>query len=118
MTVSEADELIRRVCARPRKWRADPLGKLLRLTEAERRDLHIRTIGSVNMTKAERKQARKLRHRLQRASDAALEEQKPRDEYEANNSISRTKPWLALGISRRTWYRGSVGQVREQYTCS
>ena len=29
----------------------------------------------------------------------------PRDEYLAEHSISRSKPWLALGISRATWYR-------------
>lgn len=28
----------------------------------------------------------------------------PREEYEAN-SINRTKPWEALGMSRATWYR-------------
>jgi predicted transcriptional regulator len=28
----------------------------------------------------------------------------PRAEYEAN-SISRAKPWEAMGLSRRTWYR-------------
>lgn len=28
----------------------------------------------------------------------------PREEYLAN-SVSRSKPWLALGISRATWYR-------------
>ena len=28
----------------------------------------------------------------------------PRTEYEAN-SISRAKPWEALGMSRATWYR-------------
>jgi predicted DNA-binding transcriptional regulator YafY len=29
----------------------------------------------------------------------------PRDQYIAEHSISRSKPWLALGISRATWYR-------------
>jgi FixJ family two-component response regulator len=29
---------------------------------------------------------------------------RPRAEYEAN-SLSRTRPWEAMGISRRTWYR-------------
>lgn len=29
----------------------------------------------------------------------------PRAEWEATNSISRTKPWEALGMSRSTWYR-------------
>ena len=28
----------------------------------------------------------------------------PREEYEAN-SITRAKPWEALGMSRATWYR-------------
>lgn len=29
----------------------------------------------------------------------------PREEWLAENSISREKPWLRLGISRATWYR-------------
>lgn len=29
----------------------------------------------------------------------------PRAEWEAANTISRDKPWEALGISRTTWYR-------------
>lgn len=28
-----------------------------------------------------------------------------RADYLAENTISRDKPWEALGISRRTWYR-------------
>ena len=28
----------------------------------------------------------------------------PREQYEAE-SLSRTKPWEKLGMSRRTWYR-------------
>jgi len=28
----------------------------------------------------------------------------PRADYEAN-SLNRTKPWEALGVSRSTWYR-------------
>lgn len=28
----------------------------------------------------------------------------PRDEYEAK-SITRSSPWVALGMSRATWYR-------------
>lgn len=29
---------------------------------------------------------------------------RPRPEWEAANTISRDKPWEALGISRTTWY--------------
>lgn len=38
----------------------------------------------------------------------------PRDEYEAN-SISRAKPWEAMGMSRATWYRkGKPEQIEVQ----
>jgi hypothetical protein len=30
---------------------------------------------------------------------------KHREQYLAENHLSRTKPWQAEGISRRTWYR-------------
>jgi hypothetical protein len=104
MTSAEIDVTTATVIARPLKWRADKLAQRLGVTEAERRWLRICTIGSVDMTAAERKQARKLRHRLRQRSRRRTRGAKPRDEYEAN-SISRTKPWLALGISRASWYR-------------
>lgn len=38
----------------------------------------------------------------------------PREEYEAN-SISRAKPWEAMGMSRATWYRkGKPEQIEVQ----
>lgn len=30
---------------------------------------------------------------------------RPRAEWLAKNTISKTKPWEALGLSRATWYR-------------
>jgi len=96
----EADKKIRSVFAQPIKWRADTLAKELGLTESTRSRLQIRTIGSVDMTRAERKQARRLRQRQRdRARRRAL------GAKSQANSINRTKPWLAAGISRATWYR-------------
>jgi hypothetical protein len=73
-------------------------------TEVERHPLGITTIGAIDVTKEERKARRHHRARdgdeLRRRRKGA----KPRADYEAN-SISRTKPWLALGMSRASWYR-------------
>jgi hypothetical protein len=54
MAADESGEIVRQVVARPFKWRADKLAARLRLTEADRRRLRIRTIGAVDMTKQER----------------------------------------------------------------
>ena len=104
MTSKEVDIIIAKVLARPLKWRADKLAQRLNLTEAERRRLDIRTIGAIDMTKQERREARKLRQRQRDCARRRARGAKPRHQYEAN-SISRARPWLALGISRATWYR-------------
>jgi hypothetical protein len=104
MAKDEMATLIDHVVARPLKWRADKLAPRLRLTEAERRQLRICTIGCVDLTKQERELARKVRHRQTDRARRRATGAKPRAEYETN-SVNRTKPWLALGISRATWYR-------------
>jgi hypothetical protein len=104
MRLDEADRLIEAVLAKPFRWCADKLGKRLNLTEAVRTKLRITTIGSVDMTKAEREAARKARKRAdmrQRRKNAGT---KSRREYLAA-STEQAKPWLAQGISRATWYR-------------
>jgi hypothetical protein len=104
MASDEAQSLIRDVLANALRWRADALAKRLNLTEAERRHLRITTIGAIDAGRAERiarrcKHARDREQQRRRAKGATS-----RSEYEAN-SITRAKPWVALGISRRTWYR-------------
>ena len=63
MTSDVAAEIIRSVMANPLNWGADTLAQRLGVTEAERRRLLIRTIGAIDMTKEERKKARRLRQR-------------------------------------------------------
>jgi hypothetical protein len=79
--------------------KADPVGQRLCLTSAERARLKIRTIGAIGCTKVERAELRKKRntesHRERRAEAGAI----PRE-----MSAERQKPWLDLGISRRTFY--------------
>jgi hypothetical protein len=104
MTAGERDILITDILAKPLRWRADKLAARLNLTEAERRRLNIRTIGAVDVTKAEREATRRSRkleaQRILRRAKGI----KPRKVYEGR-SASASKPWEAEGISRRTWYR-------------
>ena len=104
MPAAEVTSVITTVTTNPIRWRADKLAARLNLTEAERRLLRITTIGAVDMSKQERKQARRLRQRQRDRARRRRHGAKPRAEYEAT-SISKAKPWEALGISRRSWYR-------------
>jgi hypothetical protein len=104
MSPRETAGIITTVTANPIRWRADTLATRLNLTEADRRRLRITTIGAVDMTKAERAKRRRERARLRKQRERRSQGAKSRTEYEAN-SISRNKPWITEGISRRTWYR-------------
>jgi hypothetical protein len=104
MSQNEVQALTNKVIAKPIRWRADTLGKRLNLTEAERQRLRITTIGAVGVDKAGRLDRRRERARQRDEQRRRAAGAKTRAEYEAN-SISKTRPWEALGMSRRTWYR-------------
>lgn len=80
------------------------LGKVLHLTECERRRLGISTMYSIDVTKEQRARAKAQlaadKKRAQRRASGV----RPRAEYEAS-SLSATEPWKALGMSRSKWYR-------------
>jgi hypothetical protein len=103
----EIDEVIRtfeRINTYPRKWRAEILGRELRVTRAEWQRLGPRTIAPCDMTREERNQERKVRDRLRKRLKRRTQGRKPRADYLAA-SKTRTKPWEMSGMSRRTWYR-------------
>jgi hypothetical protein len=101
---ADAQAIIDEVEAYPRKWRSATLGRLLNFTGKEWRRLRIRTIAPVDMSADERRYYSRLlsngRRRIKRKRDGVT----PRAEYETT-SLSRTKPWVAEGVSRRTWER-------------
>lgn len=72
----------------------DTLISLFRITDEEQRQL--RTIVSTDIAKERHREREKARRRAAGAIDRAT--------YEAN-SLSRRKPWEALGMSRASWYR-------------
>lgn len=96
----EAAELADAAIAKPIKWRADTLGRLLGLTAARREALKIRTIGAVDQTKAEREAACRKRARAAKAAKRSAAGARPREQ-----SAERQRPWEALGMCRTTWYQ-------------
>jgi hypothetical protein len=113
----EIDGIVKKVTANPRRFKADTLGSILRVTYAERTKAGLQTIGSFDVPKAERTKMRKERKRqrdrertrLRRRSNGAM----ARAVYLAN-AISRQQPWLAQGISRATWYRRQPGETTQK----
>jgi hypothetical protein len=90
--------------SKPRKFLATTLGKRLRLTEAERAFLGITAIVPYDVTPAQRERIRKAKKQHRRKQRRIARGMKPRDQYRAE-SLSRTEPWKAEGIHRRTWER-------------
>jgi len=105
---ADLDEIGGQRARRKRMIGADAVAKLLFVTMDERTALGLKTIGACDRSTEERK---KLAREAKRARDRAVKEKARREQgriarasYEAE-SISRLKPWLAEGISRRTWER-------------
>jgi hypothetical protein len=100
----ERDRLIEAVLDNPLRWRADTLGKLLGLTTADRALLKIRTIGPIDSTAAERKEARRLKS-IERKRGIRRASGKPLVAERVRNSVNSQAPWKAEGINRSTWFR-------------
>lgn len=109
LTAEEFESVVQDIFAKPMRWRADTLGKLIELPYETRQLLGITSIGSCDVSKEGRE-----RMRRERWNDKRKVERKPRKtrgEYEGN-SLAKTKPWKAEGISERTWhYRRAKGRV-------
>ena len=89
----------------PRLDNADDAAERLGLTYTDRTQFDIRTIGAIDVPKKERakfaKQRRKERDRLYRNAQRRAAQKMTRAEYLAQYA----KPWIALKISRATWFR-------------
>jgi hypothetical protein len=67
----EQDSLLDEINRFPRRWTAQALATALNFTETERRKLRVRTVGSIDVTKEERQQQRKLATRAPEAEGPA-----------------------------------------------
>jgi hypothetical protein len=99
MPEDELDDMIDDV-GPGRWWTKIALGKALRLTNAERMSLDIRTFRPIDRTKKQLDQDRRERNAARERERRAKAGAKPRAMSEA-----QTKPWLALGISESTYRR-------------
>ncbi|GEC52651.1 hypothetical protein ABIF38_005694 [Bradyrhizobium japonicum] len=101
----DVETIIMMVEADPRKWTADELGQEMQLPFETRQALGITTIGAFDLDKAGRELRRKRCKKQAEAERRRKRGAQPRAEYLATHSENRTKPWLALGISKRTYQR-------------
>ena len=96
----ECDTLIADVTRTRQRWGAEALAKLMRLDDATRTLLGISTIGAIDVSKAKRAKRAKRRDAAYQKARRVKAGAKPHAA-----SAERTKPWEALGISRRAYYR-------------
>ena len=80
------------------------IGNLLRLTNAERVKLKLWQFKPIDATDEELEEQRKARRAEARRAKRIASGVKPREVYLAEMA-SKPKPWIAAGVSRRTWHR-------------
>jgi hypothetical protein len=116
ITPVEAEVILEEAALTPKQMKADDLAKWLGVKYVERQLLGLTRIGAVNVGRRARTVLRKRRDRLAKERKRRGRGARPRSEYEAN-SLSKTKPWEQLGLSRARWYRlGRPAAVNEAET--
>lgn len=91
MPANVLESLVAKVIANPKRWSADELAKQLGLTFADRMKLGIRTIGSIDVSKAERA---KRRAALKRERDRQYRRLKRAAKTLPAPRLAHSKPWL------------------------
>jgi hypothetical protein len=99
LTEAGAEAMLEMAETMPERRNARTFGKFLGITYEQRRQCGITTFGPRTPPAIKREQNRMTQETKRRAKGS-----QPREQYEAN-SFTRTKPWEARGISRRTWER-------------
>jgi len=100
LTEAEAEKIIADSQQGRPAFNADKLGQFLRLSDATRSQIGIRTIGARDISKRQRTLRQKQMRRERQARLRLRRGVRPHSQ-----SLSRMKPWETEGISRRTWYR-------------
>jgi len=100
ITEAEASAITEEASITRKHLSADNLARFLGVTFEQRCRLGLTTIGSVNVKRRARKELRKRYQRLYRESRRPHQGARSQSE-----SLSRTKPWEAMNMSRRTWER-------------
>jgi hypothetical protein len=115
MSKADADAMIDHIMRMPvpergRLTTAEAIGKRVNLRYEEREAFGLWRIAPVDISptmQADRRKAKKRARSMKARREAGAV---PRQEYLAT-SLSRSQPWKALGISRRTWERRQVKEA-------
>jgi hypothetical protein len=105
-TAADAEVVIEEASCIRRHLSADNLACFLGVTYEVRQKLGLTTIGSINVRKRARIELRKRRDRL-----AKERRRRERGARPQSQSLSRTRPWETLKMSRRQWYRNRKLQL-------
>jgi hypothetical protein len=108
--IERFDDLLEELKETRKWWKAAALGWHLKLTIHEREKLGIVTIEAAGVSPEQRKEMNREKRKQRAAADRLSKGSKPRAEWLAEHSA---KPWIAEGISRRTWRRRQCAQVRD-----
>jgi hypothetical protein len=103
-TDEEAKAIVREARYTRRHMTAEALAAWLGCTYADREALRLTRIGCIDVGPEARRVLTRRRKRLAKQAERRRKGVTPRAEYEAK-SLSRTRPWLADGISRSAWER-------------
>ena len=97
--------------------KAETLGQRLRVTNVERERLRLWTIAPCDMSPEDLAEFRKAKARARMKALRRKRGTRTRAVYLAK-SLSRNKPWIAEGISRRTWERRRTKAAAETSPCA
>jgi len=111
ITETEAIEIVDEAAGARKRLSADNLARFLGVTYEQRQALRLTTIGSTDVKKRARQELRKRKARLRKECKRRASGMRPQSE-----SLSATKPWEKLGMSRRTWYRQNKAGSRDGTT--
>jgi hypothetical protein len=107
LTPQATDELIDVINRTPmpqRELSRQELGRRHNVTMQTYIDLGLKQIWPHDMTWDQMEEYRQARRKANQARWRRNHGAKPRTQYEGG-SLTKNKPWLADGVSRRTWYR-------------
>jgi hypothetical protein len=104
ITKAEARAALDQAEDMPHAWKADDIAHYLGIFFADRKELGLKTIGSVDVGKGARKVLRQREDRMYQQRKRRARGAKPLAQYEAE-ALSNTRPWERHGISRAQWYR-------------
>lgn len=104
MQGGDLQNLVDYAVAHPRRFKPDTIATKLGVTAETRQKLRLWTLGATDETSAQR-MTRRAEQKRQRAEQRRRAAGVPSKAELAGRGKIKLEPWVALGISRATWFR-------------